>query len=155
MPLAAKEARRPAGWLHERIREALAEENAPISAHSLALRLDDRFPRVYASAVFRALNRLFALGQVDRIETSASYLLPRRPAVIALLCRRCGGYGEVGDPATFSALERHARDFGFQPSRAVVEVKGFCPSCRAIGQEFTSRSGIRGASTAMEPPPPP
>lgn len=129
MPIAAKAPRRPEGWLRAQVRATLIASNAPISAHQIGLRIRDDHPAVYASSVFRAVNRMMEDGEIDRVELVAGYVLKRSGAMIAMLCSRCGGCALLDGKAPTHDLDALSQPSGFKPKRFIVEVEGICSLC--------------------------
>lgn len=129
MPSATEHRRRPDGWLKQRIFELLETADRPLSAQALALALRRRYAGIHHSAVFRSMRQLTADGAVDRVELAAGYLPRRPPAALAMICSRCGAYGEIAGAAPLEALARIAEEHGFTPIRYVAEVAGKCSDC--------------------------
>jgi Fe2+ or Zn2+ uptake regulation protein len=81
----------PADRLEEHILRLLAETPKPFGAYDLlplVMRLEKR--RMYASQIYRALDRLIGAGLVERVESASGYLLRRGEATPVLICTRCG-----------------------------------------------------------------
>lgn len=124
-----KAPRRPEGWLRDQLHGLLASAERPLSGAALCARLTALHSYAHSSAVFRALNKMWSDGEVERIELLSGYVLRRPEPVIAMVCSRCGAYQEARGVPTVD-LTRLARRAGFAPTRLIVEVKGRCATCR-------------------------
>lgn len=120
--------RRPNGWLHDQIKMVLRASKKPLSAQTIARSLQKRHPDTYVSAVFRALAKMLAVGQVERVELLSAYVLTRAESRVALVCRACGTYAEVGGAPT-DELSAAVHATGFTPTRLVLEMDGLCSEC--------------------------
>lgn len=116
--------------------EFLLAQHAPLSAYDILARLEDRLHKKLAPpTVYRALDFLLEQGLIHRLETNNAYLVCDHPGEqhesVYLVCTRCGTTQEVDDHAVADLLASKARQFGFTPSKQVIEVQGFCNSCQA------------------------
>lgn len=114
----------------------LLASNKPLSAYELIARLEQREARKIAPlTVYRHLDFLIAVGLVHRLESTPSYLPCDHPEHTHesqyLLCSSCGHVDELESKRLGDLLDKIADQRGFQPERAVVEVKGLCESCAA------------------------
>ena len=113
--------------------ELVASER-PLSAYELIALLEKRQQRKIAPlTIYRHLDFLIRVGLVHRLETTQSYLPCSHPEHTHnsqyLLCSSCGHVDEVESARLESLLNKIAGTHGFQPERAVVEVKGLCGDC--------------------------
>ena len=113
--------------------ELLTSETS-VSAYDLIARLEKRQNRKIAPlTVYRHLEFLTRVGLVHRIESTQSYLPCDHPQHTHdsqyLLCTDCGRVEEVHSKALENTLEKIASSHGFQPTKAVVELKGVCGDC--------------------------
>jgi Fe2+ or Zn2+ uptake regulation protein len=99
-----------------------------MSANTLGAQLSDANPDIVLSSVFRALGKMVAAGELDRVELLSGYRLHRPEPTVALICRRCGSYAETAG-APRDELERLALGQGFDPIRFVMELQGLCRAC--------------------------
>jgi Fur family zinc uptake transcriptional regulator len=124
---------------------ALHEAARPLSAYDL---LDRLRPTGVAAplTVYRALDKLIALGKVHRIESLNAFVAcrngehdrhgtheaasaPLRRTVGFAICDRCGAVDEFVDPKLFAKLERSLAEKHFTPQASAIEVHGLCAAC--------------------------
>ena len=85
--------------------------------------------------VYRALDKLIALGLVHRLESLNAYVACTqahscRPGQAAFaICDDCGGVEELDGAAMGRALERWARNTRFALRSAAIELQGRCAAC--------------------------
>ncbi|MBV9654215.1 MAG: transcriptional repressor [Acetobacteraceae bacterium] len=113
----------------------LAERGRPVPAYTLLDRLRASHPGAVPPTVYRALDFLMAQGLVHKIELLNAYVgcadgafHDHHPAQF-LICRGCGGVTEVEDDGVAAALDLAARECGFTPAHATVEIEGTCGTC--------------------------
>ncbi|WP_181704619.1 transcriptional repressor [Chthonobacter rhizosphaerae] len=127
--------------------DVLLARHVPMSAYEIIDRIADRTRRPSPISVYRALDFLVANGFVHRIESRNAFLAcshdhgeePGNPALVFLLCEACGVAAEAEDAGLGALLDRMADAAGFRPASAVLEVRGVCGACRAVGA--TARTG--------------
>lgn len=108
----------------------LDAHDRPLSGTALARMLGEQGGTVYHSAVFRALDGMWAAGAIRRVESLSAYAPLAAPDTVDCICRRCGRLQHLAANAEIQALERLADEHGFKPNRLVLEVIGACQSCR-------------------------
>ncbi|MDY6814163.1 MAG: Fur family transcriptional regulator [Pseudomonadota bacterium] len=113
--------------------ELVASER-PLSAYELIALLEKRQQRKIAPlTIYRHLDFLIRVGLVHRLETTQSYLPCDHPEHAHesqyLLCSSCGHVDEVESARLKSLLNKIAGQRRFQPTNAVVEIKGLCGDC--------------------------
>jgi len=117
--------------------DALDRADGPMSAYAV---LDDlRGDGLRAPAqIYRALDKLLALGLVHRLETLNAYVSCRhgrrhRGTIVFAICDRCGAVAELTNEAIGAQLSGLARDRDFAVDSAMVELRGRCRGCAAAG----------------------
>jgi Fur family zinc uptake transcriptional regulator len=119
---------------------ALDAAEAPLGAYALLDRLRDQGLRA-PTQVYRALDKLLALGLAHRLESLNAFVACRHhhdapaaegpesgPAVF-VICDGCGRTLELTDPIVGGRLERLARDKGFGLHASNIELRGLCAAC--------------------------
>jgi Fur family zinc uptake transcriptional regulator len=86
--------------------------------------------------VYRALDRLMALGHVHRLESLNAFVACCRPqrhaedAMIAFaICEGCGQVSEFSDAEIARRLSRWTTAHAFRPSKTAIEIRGRCRAC--------------------------
>jgi Fur family transcriptional regulator, zinc uptake regulator len=121
--------------LRRRVLQALAESHAPLGAYDIVEKLKKTREPAPAMSVYRALDFLLAEGLAHRIESKNAFLACTHghdtdDIVLFMLCERCGTVAEVTSTAVGRDLAQAAKSVGFNPKARVLEVSGFCTSCR-------------------------
>ena len=108
----------------------------PLTAYQLLDRLRDHGFQA-PPTVYRALERLLALGLVHRIESLNAYVPcrhdPHETAAVFAICRGCGAVVETPAEAILKGLSAAASQGGFAVEEAHVELLGRCRACRGAG----------------------
>lgn len=120
--------------------EALHAAEAPLGAYALLDQLRDQGLRA-PTQVYRALDRLLALGLAHRLESLNAFVACRHrhdppsspgaaggPAVF-VICDHCNRTLELTDSVIGGHLERLARDKGFGLHTSNIELRGLCATC--------------------------
>ncbi len=125
---------------------ALMEEALEFrSAQQLHLQLRERGTGIGLATVYRTLQALAEVGEVDQRRLPSGEQQFRRCAVTRhhhhLICRSCGRAVEIADGAAEMWAERIAREHGFTQVAHTLEVEGLCPDCTSREQpEVPSRN---------------
>lgn len=118
-----------------RVLEILGESHRAMGAYEILDRLRAEGLGRQPPAVYRALEFLIAHGFVHRIEKLNAYVACCTPGdehgSCFLICRRCRQVAEIEDSALELAVAGAAAARGFAMDRAVMEIDGTCPACRA------------------------
>jgi Fur family transcriptional regulator, zinc uptake regulator len=122
--------------LRETVFDALAEGERPVSAYDVAERVSALTGRrIAANSVYRILDLFVAHNVAKRVESRNAYVVNRHPTCahdcIFLVCEGCGRIDHLDDDRLADGMRERAAGAGFQPSRAVLELLGRCPTCRA------------------------
>ena len=113
---------------------ALTETDVPLSAYQILDKLRDDGLRAPLQ-VYRALEKLTALGHVHRLESLNAFVACRHPGcdnhhtVVFAICDDCGKVSEISDPALASKLTELTETAGFTPTKSTVELRGHCGGC--------------------------
>jgi Fur family zinc uptake transcriptional regulator len=116
---------------------ALAKAEGPLSAYDI---LDEvRSGGIRAPLqVYRALERLVALGLVHRLESLNAFVACCRHEPHAedsmtafAICEACGQVAEFSDREIARRLGRWAEDNAFRPRKTTIEIRGCCRACAA------------------------
>ena len=102
------------------------------SAQELYAMLRERGERVGLTTVYRTLQGLADLGEVDVMRPPGGEHLYRRCSEghhHHLVCRSCGRTVEVAGPAVEAWAERVAAQHGFVDVSHTMEIFGTCPAC--------------------------
>ena len=104
------------------------------SAQELHDLLKGRGENVGLTTVYRTLQALAELGEVDTLRTAEGESVYRRCSDghhHHLVCRTCGRAVEVAGPAVERWADKVAVEHGFTEVSHTVEIFGLCPSCAA------------------------
>lgn len=96
-----------------------------------AVRAND--PEFYESTVYRTLDRLLALGVVERVQLGSGagvFHLSNRPHH-HLVCERCGAVVEIPADLLDDLAERVHQDYGFSLRPMASTLAGLCTTCQA------------------------
>ena len=113
--------------------EALAGSDGPLTAYELLDRLRPAGLRA-PPQIYRALDKLVALGRVHRIESRNAFVAccethQHAGAVIFAICDECGHTEEFTDDALDARLALKAGDRHFTVERSTLELHGRCSRC--------------------------
>jgi Fur family ferric uptake transcriptional regulator len=111
---------------------ALASVDDFRSAQELHDLLKDRGENVGLTTVYRTLQALAELGEVDTLRTADGESVYRRCSDghhHHLVCRNCGRAVEVEGPAVERWADKVAEEHGYTEVSHTVEIFGLCPSC--------------------------
>ena len=120
-----------------RQRIAVAETMASFddfrSAQEIHELLGTRGERVGLATVYRSLQRMVEVGEVDLLRTEDGEAIYRRCSDSHhhhLVCRSCGATVEVEGPAVERWTRSMAEQHGFADVSHTLEIFGTCPACR-------------------------
>ena len=112
---------------------ALATNDDFKSAQDLHAMLRDQGAAVGLTTVYRTLQALADVGEVDVLRTPDGESVYRRCQTDAhhhhLVCRRCGRTVEVEGPAVEEWAEQVGAKHGFTDVSHTVEIFGLCATC--------------------------
>ena len=129
--------------------DVMLRSHTPVTAYEIIDRIAETAHRPSPISVYRALDFLTANRFVHRIESRNAFLAcsaehsesdasGRRPALVFLLCERCGNTIEAESSGLGTVLDGMASSAGYSISSSVLEVRGLCPGCRAVADGKTS-----------------
>lgn len=112
----------------------LQETDSPLSAYAILDQLRSEGLKAPLQ-VYRALDKLIALGHVHRLESLNAFTACCHPdhthnSVIFTICEACDLVTEVHDNALDDALHNLTDQQQFKPRSAVIELRGLCQSCQ-------------------------
>lgn len=116
------------------LRERLAESESFASAQQLHDDLRARGDKVGLATIYRTLQGMSEVGEVDTIRTSDGETLYRKCGPRHhhhLVCRNCSATVELDGPGVERWATKSAEDHGFTQVTHVVELFGLCPTCSA------------------------
>ena len=117
----------------KRVLEIVWSQHKPIGAYEV-LELLQKEGRSAPPKVYRALDFLQQMGLVHRIASLNAYVGCAAPGEPHdghfLICESCRALAELDAPSITSAINKSARDSGFESRRHTVEIMGLCPDCR-------------------------
>jgi len=112
----------------------LEAQQRPLSAYDILAQLCSEQPRLAPPTVYRALNALLDQGRIHRLESLNAFVACRcakhDEAAIMSICDACGIVEERLACEVTRPISGTAALSGFQPSRQVIEVHGYCAACR-------------------------
>ncbi len=113
---------------------SLMASEGHVSAEAIAAEVQAAMPDVSVSTVYRTLDVLERLGQVEHVHLghgpSLYHLADRRH--VHLLCRRCDRVIELPDTYLGDLSDRLATDHGFALEPRHFALLGTCAACSAI-----------------------
>ncbi len=124
--------------LRRRVFELVWQQHKPIGAYEVLEKLQQD-GRAAPPTVYRALDFLLELGLVHRIASLNAYvgcIHPESPHDGQfLICKSCRSYAELDVASVNMAIEKSARESGFEVHQHTVEIMGLCPRCQAEKEE--------------------
>lgn len=124
--------------LRRQVLEVLLASHHPMGAYEIIENVARRDKRPAPMTVYRALDFLMEAGLVHRIESRNAYLAcvhdhgPDRMTAF-FICEICGVAGEANLPGVSQKLAHAAKEAGFTPKVAVIEISGTCAECSRKG----------------------
>lgn len=118
--------------------QVLTQAAAPLSAYAILTELKDHGVRA-PTQVYRALDKLLALGLVHKLETLNAFVAcnhshtPDHGATVFAICTDCGEVAEFTDATIDERISRRAVDEHFDVDSAIVELRGVCELCSRHG----------------------
>ncbi len=115
--------------------DQLERVHGPMSAYTILDNLRDAGMRAPLQ-VYRALEKLVALGKVHKLESLNAYIACSHPHCAAhsvsafSICETCETVQEIADDSLTESLEHIAARQSFLSLRSVVELRGVCADCR-------------------------
>ncbi|PLX38005.1 MAG: transcriptional repressor [Hyphomicrobiales bacterium] len=116
--------------------KALTRAEGPLSAYTILDQLRDQGFRAPLQ-VYRALDKLLALGLVHRLESLNAFVACAHPqchahgTIAFAICEGCGQVSEFSDDEIEARLGGWAQANGFTPQKTTIEIRGLCRQCAA------------------------
>jgi Fur family zinc uptake transcriptional regulator len=112
----------------------------PLGAYALLDRLKSAKANATPATIYRALDFLQEQGLIHKIERLNAFVEcteagahhehgPHHHEVQFLICGSCGTVTEMEDSGIAASVAHAARQTGFRPAHATVEVEGVCAAC--------------------------
>ncbi len=113
--------------------DALRDAPGALSAYAILDHVKEQ--GLYAPPqVYRALEKLIALGLVHRVESKNRFVAcchgPHSDAVAFLICEHCDAVVDLPVPQVKTAVAADADTAGFETNEPPVEATGRCRDCR-------------------------
>jgi len=124
VPASRPTRRRTADEIDATVQQILAEENFPLSAHSIALRSATTGRAIVPAQVYRTLGRLEEEGTVSRIESLSAYAIKPEAGDVPLIDKASCKLEWASAPQLVRRLKQIAEEAGFSPRRMVIEIQG-------------------------------
>ena len=116
--------------------DTLTKADGPLSAYTILDRLREEGFRAPLQ-VYRALDKLLAIGLVHRLETMNAFVACAHPhthshGMIAFaICEDCGQVDEFSDEVVRERLGAWSAAKGFKTEKTMIEIRGHCATCLA------------------------
>lgn len=117
--------------------EVLVADGGHMTADQVARRVQDRFPSVNISTVYRTLEALEEIDVIDHVHLghgSAVYHLTDEDHQ-HLVCERCERVIELPTAKLKPFLQSISQDYGFEVDRRHFAIVGLCHDCGGPGGE--------------------
>jgi Fur family zinc uptake transcriptional regulator len=114
----------------------LENATSPLSAYTILDGLREEGVRAPLQ-VYRALEKLVALGKVHKLESLNAFVACSHPhcgahSVSAFgICDQCETVFEIADDGLNASLQELAKAHSFVSKRAVIELRGLCAACQS------------------------
>lgn len=123
-----------------RVLKMLQLSRAPLSAYDVLAELQRANPKTAPTTVYRILNSLIESGEAHRLESKNAFIAcqcnhEQHPSIMTI-CNQCGQVEERVAPELAQTLSRLTEQFGFAPTRHVIELQGLCGAC-GVGNNAT------------------
>ena len=116
--------------------QTLQNADAPMSAYTILDELREDGFRAPLQ-VYRALDKLVAMGLVHRLESLNAFVACDHPegdpqgAIAFAICGDCGRVDEFADEEIVNRLGNWARSEKFRLDKTIIELRGTCAQCAA------------------------
>jgi Fur family zinc uptake transcriptional regulator len=118
--------------------DLLLEEKTALSAYAMLDHLRAKGFRAPLQ-IYRALEKLVALGLVHRLESMNAFIACSHPecedhglAAFAI-CKTCGNITEFNDAAVADDVKKRMKTIDFRPQSTTLEIRGTCALCQNPG----------------------
>lgn len=112
--------------------EAIVNSGTHLTADDIARRVQERFPSVNISTVYRTLESLEAIGVIDHVHLGHGRAIYHLTDEVHqhLVCERCERVLELPPSKLGGFIRMLDRDFGFEVDSGHFAIVGTCRSCR-------------------------
>jgi len=138
--MAAERGRRPPRGADRLVEQVLSAAERPLSTYEIRDRLLVRGERVSIPLVYRAVARLMEAQRIRRVELLNSYMMASGKEGAIAVCRQCSAAIPVDIGALGQGIAAIAQSGDFEVEEVIVEVRGRCARCRAIGGRSQNRA---------------
>lgn len=114
--------------------DALMRAKGPMTAYAILDELRNEGLKAPLQ-VYRALDKLMAIGHVHRLETLNAFVVCSHPScsehelIAFTICQECDRVTEITDAGLTAELAKVARAERFKLRRATIELSGQCRAC--------------------------
>jgi len=118
----------------EAVEAVLGDLDDFLSAQGLHARLRAQGENVGLATVYRTLQAMAVVGEVDMMRTDDGEAVYRRCSAghhHHLVCRSCGRTVEVEGPAVEAWADKVGAEHGFSDMHHTLEISGTCSGCQA------------------------
>lgn len=123
--------------VRRRVLEILLEAHNAIGAYDVLARLTAEGLGSQPPVVYRALSFLVEHGFAHRIEGASAFIAcvqsDTNHQPVFMICTKCARVAEADSSAALNVLAGSAKALGFTMETSVLEIKGFCETCREAG----------------------
>lgn len=121
--------------MRRRVLELVWGSHEPVKAYDVLEELRNEKKGAAPPTVYRALGFLQEQGFVHKIESLNAYIGCGAPGHEAtgqlLICRECGEVAEIEDIDVFDLIAAKSLKLGFEITRQIIEMEGYCAGCRS------------------------
>ncbi|UXM93861.1 transcriptional repressor [Bartonella sp. HY329] len=114
--------------------DVLKKERAPLSAYAILDQLRNDGFRAPLQ-IYRALDKLIAIGAVHKLESLNAYIACAHPdcddhhLVAFAICKNCGKVHEFSNHVIEHEVHDHMHKINFRPHATTLEIRGLCENC--------------------------
>lgn len=120
-------------WQRAAVLDALDRHRDFLTAQQLHQQLDEAGQKISLATVYRTLQQMAALGEIDVISDDGKQMAFRRCSSEHhhhLVCTECARTVEVSGPAVERWAVSTADEHGFTHSGHRIEIYGLCATCQ-------------------------
>lgn len=122
--------------LRHRVLELIWANHRPVGAYDLLQQLTQEGRKAAPPTVYRSLDFLLENGLIHRINSLNAFVGCDHPGpdhtAQFFICNVCGQAAELDDTKVDSAIDRHAKQMGFNIENRSIEICGTCEHCQEV-----------------------